>query len=330
VSSAVTFGEMFGGNAESGSSAGAPDVRCASSGVPHIPQKRKFSELSSPHFGQITISPDYSCNSLTRRHASARLFDNCPSILKWQRRSPPMPKASHAKAFAAQRFEARLERLRSRLNWIVVHVPLDAAKVWGLRGQIKVKGEINGFAFRTSLFAKRDGGHFLLINKRTQKGARAYEGSVAGFQLELNLEERSVAMPGELKRVLRDDLGRSGRALLLWFDGLNHSTRSDIAKWIAEPKSAAARVRRAEQLAERLLNVMEAERELPPILQVAFARDPKARIGWDLMSASRRRGHLFGIFYYRAPDARGRRIDKMLDDACRLAEKMSDRKKSAL
>jgi uncharacterized protein YdeI (YjbR/CyaY-like superfamily) len=241
-----------------------------------------------------------------------------------------MPKASQARASKAQHFEARLERLRSRLNWIVVHVPLDANRVWGLRGQIKVKGEINGFAFRTSLFAKRDGGHFLLINKRMQKGARAYEGSVARFQIELDLEERSVAMPEELKRILTDDLGREGWAALRWYDGLNHSTRSDIAKWIAEPKSAGARARRAEQLAERLLNVMEAERELPPILQVAFERHPQGREGWDLMSASRRRGHLFGIFYYRTPDARGRRIDKMLADASAIAGKMSDRKKSAL
>jgi uncharacterized protein YdeI (YjbR/CyaY-like superfamily) len=237
-----------------------------------------------------------------------------------------MPKAFQAKASKAQHFEGRLERLRSRLNWIVVHVPLDAAEVWGLRGQIKVKGEINGFGFRTSLFPKRDGGHFLLINKRMQKGARAFEGSVGRFQIDLDREERSVAMPKELKRILSDDLGREGRAVLGWYDGLNHSTRSDVAKWIVEPKGAAARVRRAEQLAERLLNVMEAERELPPILQVAFARHPKARAGWDLMSPSRRRGHLFGIFYYRTADARGRRIDKMLDDAIGLAEKMSDRK----
>lgn len=241
-----------------------------------------------------------------------------------------MPKASQVKISAVQRFEARLERLRSRLNWIIVHVPLDAATVWGLRGQIKVKGEINGFAFRTSLFPRRDGSHFLLINKRMQKGAHAYEGSVARFQIELDREERSVAMPIVLKRILTGDLGREGRAILRWYEGLNHSTRSDIAKWVAEPKTAAARSRRAEQLAERLLNVMEAEQELPPILRVAFARHPEARAGWDLMSPSRRRGHLFGIFYYRTPDARGRRIDKMLEDARVLAEKTSDRKKSAL
>jgi uncharacterized protein YdeI (YjbR/CyaY-like superfamily) len=241
-----------------------------------------------------------------------------------------MPKASKAMPSAPQRFEAQLERLRSRLNWIIVHVPLDATVVWRLRGQIKVKGEINGFAFRTSLFPRGDGSHFLLINKRMQKGACAFEGSVADFQLELDREERSVAMPIELKRILTAHLGREERALLRWYDGLNHSTRNDIAKWISEPKSAPARSRRAEQLAERLLNVMEAERELPPILQVAFAHHPGARTGWDSMSPSRRRGHLFGIFYYRTPDSRGRRIDKMLEDASALAGKISERKKSAL
>jgi len=234
-----------------------------------------------------------------------------------------MAKASRIKpAPAARRFEARLERLRSGLNWIIVRMPFDAGKVWGMRGQIKVKGEINGFAFRTSLFPTREGWHFLLVNKRMQKEARAVEGSAACFQIELDSEERTVTIPDELKRILSED-----RSLRRWHDELNYSARNDIAKWIAEPKSAEARVRRAEQIAERLLAVMEAERELPPILQVAFARHPRAREGWDRMSVSRRRGHLFGIFYYRTPDARARRIDKMLDDANALAEKLSNEKK---
>jgi uncharacterized protein YdeI (YjbR/CyaY-like superfamily) len=240
-----------------------------------------------------------------------------------------MPKASKAMpASAARRFEARLERLRSSLNWIVIRVPFGAAKLWGTRGQIKVKGEINGFAFRTSLFPTREGQHILLVNKRMQKGARAAEGSVARFQIELDCEERSVTIPDELKRILSQGSLSEDRSLRRWYDELNHSTRSDIAKWIVEPKSAAARVRRAEQLAERLLAVMEAERELPPVLQLAFARHPRAREGWDLMSASRWRAHLLGIFYYRTPDAQARRIDKMLDDATALAEKkMSGKKK---
>jgi uncharacterized protein YdeI (YjbR/CyaY-like superfamily) len=232
-----------------------------------------------------------------------------------------MSKTSKAKpAPAAKRFEARLERMRSRLNWVIIYVPFDAAKVWGMRGQIKVKGEINGFAFRTSLFPTREGRHILLVNKRMQKGARAAQGSVARFQIELDREERTVTIPDELQSILSED-----RSLRRWYDELNHSTRNDIAKWIGEPKSGGARERRAEQIAERLLAVMQAEQELPPVLQRAFAGHPRAREGWDGMSASRRRGHLFGIFYYRTPDAQARRIDKMLEDATALAEKMNNK-----
>ncbi len=134
-------------------------------------------------------------------------------------------------------------------------------------------------------------------------------------------EERIVTVPSELKQILDED-----RSLRRWYDELNHSTRSDIAKWITEPKSSEARQRRTEQIAERLLNVMEAERELPPVLQVAFARHPRARDGWEAMSAARRRGHLFGIFYYRNPEGQAKRIEKMVDDAMAVAEKTSGKK----
>ena len=38
-------------------------------------------------------------------------------------------------------------------------------------------------------------------------------------------------------------------------------------------KSAEARQRRAEQIAERLMLTMEGEKELPPVLEVAFRQD---------------------------------------------------------
>jgi len=120
----------------------------------------------------------------------------------------------------------------------------------------------------------------------------------------------------ELKRALAED-----RSLRRWFDKLNYSMRKYIADWIAEVKSAEARTRRAEQFAERLLATMEAERELPPILQIAFAHNPQAREGWERMSPARRRGHLLGIFYYRDPEARGRRVEKALQDAMEIAQK---------
>ena len=212
-------------------------------------------------------------------------------------------------------FRAPLERIQSRLGWTIIRIPFDVSKVWGTRGQLRVKGEINGFAFRTSLFPARGGGHILLVNKRMQKGGDVRQGMSAQFRLQPDLEERVAIVPVELKRFFREDA-----LLRKWFEALNYSTRSEIGKWITQVKSQEARGRRAEQMAERLLAVMDAEHELPPILRVAFARDPRALEGWRQMSPSQRRRHLFGIFYYRTPEARSRRIDKALQEAAAFAE----------
>ena len=228
---------------------------------------------------------------------------------------PPKKGAPVVKSFSAP-----LERMSSRLNWVIAHLPFDAAAMWGSRGRLKVKGDINGFAFRTSLFPTRDGRHFLLINKRMQKGSHAVAGTVARFHLEPDTEERTVTIPPELKRILSED-----RSVLRWFDQLNYSTRKWVTDWITDVKSAEARVRRSEQVAEQLLSTMEAERELPPILQLAFARNPRAREGWEQMSDSARRGQLLAIFYYRSPESRARRLAKVIEEAAAVAERKSSK-----
>src|SRR5580704_8780013 len=233
---------------------------------------------------------------------------------KRKQRSKAQPKR------VAKSFHAALERLRSNLGWVVIRIPFNVQKTWGTRGMFRVKGEINGFAFRTSLFPTRKGEHFLLVNKKLQAGGNTSEGVTAKFFLEPDVEERVVSTPAELKRILSED-----RAFRRWFDTLNYSIRKWLSDWVEQPKSAASRVRRAEQVAEQLFSTMEAERELPPALKMAFTRDPRAFEGWNLMSSSHRRGQLIAIFYYRSPEARARRLEKVVAEAIALAEKKSSR-----
>ena len=227
-----------------------------------------------------------------------------------------MGKASKSRNGAVIRhFRATLERMQSRLNWTIIRVPFDAPRAFGVRGgQINVKGEVNGFQFRTCLFPAKAGGHILLVNKNMQKAARVSVGVSADFRLEPDPDKRITPIPAPLKRILDRD-----RPLCRWYERLNQSMRNDIAKWVSEPKRETARAKRAEQIAERLLAVIDAERELPPVLQIAFARNPRAREGWERMSPARRRSHLFGIFYYRTPESRMRRIEKMMDEAAEKA-----------
>jgi uncharacterized protein YdeI (YjbR/CyaY-like superfamily) len=233
-------------------------------------------------------------------------------------KSKPKQKSKPQSRRVSKSFEATLERLRSNLGWVVIRIPFNVQRVWGTRGMFRVKGEINGFAFRTSLFPTRKGEHFLLVNKKMQSGANAFEGNTAEFLLEPDTEERVITVPAEFKRILAED-----RTFRLWFDALSYSIRKWISDWIVQPESAASRLRRAEQVAEQLFSAMEAERDLPPAVKLAFTRDPRALEGWNLMSPSHRRAQLIAIFYYRSPDARARRLEKVIAEAIARAEKKS-------
>ncbi len=94
-----------------------------------------------------------------------------------------------------RKFDAFLERGGDRLNWTVVRVPLDVARIWGVRGQLKVTGQINGFDFRTSLFPTGNGGHILMVNKKMQAGGKVQPGMKAHFVLQRDLEKREVDSP---------------------------------------------------------------------------------------------------------------------------------------
>jgi uncharacterized protein YdeI (YjbR/CyaY-like superfamily) len=218
---------------------------------------------------------------------------------------------------ALKSFKAVLEPLRNGLGWVIARVPFDVAKAWPERRRLRVRGEIEGFAFRTSLFASAGGaGYFLLVNKKMQAGAKAKVGERVRIRLEPDLEERAVEMPPELERALKGD-----RRLPKWFANLSDSMRYEIGKWVSEPKSAESRRKRADGMAERLLLTLEGEMEAPPILQAAFLRQPLARKGWEAMTPVQRRGHLLGIFYYQTADARERRAAKAVEEALRVARK---------
>ena len=218
---------------------------------------------------------------------------------------------------AQRRFRGVLEPDGTRLNWTIVRVPFDPAKAWPKRQRLRVRGTINGYAFRTSLFHSERLGHFLLVNKATQRGASATLGSVAEVVLEPDLEERPLAMPPELEKLLRQD-----PALRKWHGQLSPSIRKWIADWIAQSKNAATRVQRAELTAERMLLAMEGERRTPPILEAVFQRQPKARAGWGAMTPIQRRGHLLGIFYYQCPESRQKRAQQAVAEALRAAGKV--------
>jgi len=237
-----------------------------------------------------------------------------------------MPARAHP---TRKSFTARLEPDGTALKWTIVRVPFDIAKAWPVRRGRRVRGEIEGFPFRTSLFpdpvirtnspdAKlriapaATNPTILLVNKQMQAGAGARLGDKVRIWLEPDLEEREILLPRELAHELQAD-----RKLSKWFDAMSPAMRREIGKFVGEPKSAASREKRAARMAERLLQAMEGESDPPPILRALFQRQPGARQAWLALTPTQRRNHLLGIFYYETAEARERRAAKAIEEALR-------------
>jgi uncharacterized protein YdeI (YjbR/CyaY-like superfamily) len=218
----------------------------------------------------------------------------------------------------AKKFKARLRHLDEiNLGWKVVDVPFDVKKAFGSGGRVPVKGTANGFPYKTSIFPTSEGKHFLLVNKQVQKGGGNIQvGDMIEIVMEPDLGERKVEVPEILKKALAEE-----KALLKYFKGFNYSMQKYIVDYTMEPKSDAAKQRRAESMAMRLMETMDGEVVTPPILEQALVHNPKARLGWDKMPRTHRRQHLFGIFSLVDPEARQRRIKRAVEEMIKYAEK---------
>src|SRR5262245_50664106 len=145
---------------------------------------------------------------------------------------------------------ATLERFRQKgVNWVIIRLPFSVEKLWKTRGIVRVNVEVNGFNYRTAVFPTRSGQHFLVVNKKMQKAGRLAPGGIGVFTLTPDFSPRAIQLPEELETALNED-----RALRKWWDRLSYSARKWLVEPVADAKSPATRRRRAERVAE---NVME-------------------------------------------------------------------------
>jgi hypothetical protein len=91
-----------------------------------------------------------------------------------------------------RRFSAQLQRPDGVGTWTYVNVPFDAQTAFGARGQIHVRGTVNGAAFRSSLMPQGDGRHYLVVGAELRTKAGVVLGDSVDVEVRPDTEERVV------------------------------------------------------------------------------------------------------------------------------------------
>ena len=146
-------------------------------------------------------------------------------------------------------FSAKLVAQGPSGAWTRLDLPFDVENDFGRRGRVSVKGTINGFSFRTSIFSNGKGRHHMMVNKTMQQGAKAAPGATIRVTLEVDSDAKTVEIPPEIERALAKN--KSAR---MAFERLAPSHRREHIRHVSEAKQPETRQRRIEKMIKMLLS----------------------------------------------------------------------------
>jgi len=148
-----------------------------------------------------------------------------------------------------QKFKVKLERPPDGVQVPYFNVPFDVKEVFGTRARVPVRGTINGFVYRSSIFPMGKGGcHMMVVNKEMRDGAGAGFGDTVEVVMEQDTAPRTVTVPPVLKKVL----AANKRAQAL-FDKLSYTHRKEFVRWVTEAKRPETRAHRLAKVVPMLL-----------------------------------------------------------------------------
>ena len=139
-------------------------------------------------------------------------------------------------------FEAILIRPEGAGTWTYLNVPQDVSATFGSKGQVKAKGTVNGYPFRSTALPRGDGSHYIVVGKSIRDPIGATQGEKVNVMLELDGEERQVDVPQDLEQAFETQ-PRAKDA----FNQLTYSHKKEYVDWIMSAKQAATRQRRIEK-----------------------------------------------------------------------------------
>jgi len=139
-------------------------------------------------------------------------------------------------------FEAVLVKPEGVGTWTFLGIPIEVSAMFGSKGQVKVKGTINGYPFRSTALPMGDGSHYLVVGKDIRDHIAVAQGDSVIVVLELDTEERRITVPDDFLRAM--DGQPQARQI---FDRLSYSHQKEYVNWILSAKQTETRQRRVDK-----------------------------------------------------------------------------------
>jgi len=144
----------------------------------------------------------------------------------------PLARRSVAKA-------ARADQREKSDSWTFLILPKNASAKLPSRGMTAIEGTINGFPFEAVLEPDGQKSHWLKVDRKLRKAARAEADDVVTLEIAPAAKEPEPEVPADLRKAL----ATAANARKLWSD-ITPNARRDWIHWITSAKQPETRARR--------------------------------------------------------------------------------------
>lgn len=143
---------------------------------------------------------------------------------------------------APVKFSTKLVRPAGVGTWTFAPIPRKLSEREGHRSHQRVKGEIDGVPFASSLMPQGGGVFFIVVSRAIREKIHKSAGDRVNIEFALDRSPVQITVPRELLSALSED-PRARKN----FEGLAPSHRKAFAAWVASAKARETRERRAEK-----------------------------------------------------------------------------------
>lgn len=148
----------------------------------------------------------------------------------------------------------------------ILRLPQTASETLPSRGQVAVRGTINGHAFETVLEPDGMGGHWMRVDGKLKRTARVGTGDIVRLDIEPREDWPEPAVPQDLRTALR---AAPQKIQALWID-ITPMARWEWVRWVNATRNPSTRKRRVEVS----ISKMKSGKRRPCCFDLAGCTDP--------------------------------------------------------